>query len=437
VIQLVRSRKVLAASLVAIVVLTPLTTAAALPGNAQASHARAYSRVTIGVSVPLLNVPDLAYGMAHAVQVAVSRANASGVVPGVTFAVRILDDTVNHAVSPQKDGANAHVFIEDASVIGEVGPLNSAAAKVSEAVYNAAGMAQVSVNSNPDLTNPALRATYQPRAMSGKGPITYYRTVTTDAFQGPVDAFYAANVLHAKRIFVTDNTDAYGVGLANAFRAECAKLRVQVVGSGQLDLTQAKLGATQLANKIAKAGGGTVDLVYFGGEYDATSGGGTLLADALKAAGVKARFMAGDAVFSPSFISDSANGGVLGAYVSNLGPDKDSFPSAAPFRAAEQKLFPKTAIAAYDMEAYDAANIIIAAYTKAVRLHLVTVGSPMSVQTRSAIAKLVGQTNNFRGASGVISFDANGDILSHAFSFYQVLGQGKTAAWKYVGLSSM
>lgn len=418
------------------VALFSLLAGSAAPRLAQAHQAQASATVTIGVSVPLLQLPALATGISHGVAVAVAQANASHTVPGVTFKEDTLDDTLNNAYSPQKDAANARTFIADTTVIGEVGPLNSGAAKGSIAVYNNAGLVQISpANSAVELTAPADRAKYEPRAAAGHGPITYFRTVTTDAYQGPEDALYAKNVLHVKRVFVVDNTGAYGVGLAQSFAAEAKKIGLTVVGTSELDISQPKLGTDQVAKNIASASGGKLDLVFFGGEYDNTTGGGTYLADALKANGLHVYIMGGDGIFDPAFIKGSSNGGVLTGYASNIGPNPTSYPPAASFLAAEAKQFPGVAVSSYDIESYDAANVIIAAYAKAVKSGAIKVGQSMNITTRSKIAVLVGKTKNFKGASGTFSFDANGDTSNRVVSIYKVSGSGKSATWVYAGLA--
>jgi branched-chain amino acid transport system substrate-binding protein len=418
------------------IALTSLLAVSVAPRMAQARTAQASATVTIGVSVPLLQLPALAKGIENGVSVAVAQANASHTVPGVTFKANTLDDTLNNAYSPQKDAANARSFIADPTTIGEIGPLNSGAAKGSAAVYNNAGMVQISpANSAVDLTAPSSRAKYEPRTAAGKGPITYFRTVTTDAYQGPEDALYAKNVLHAKRVFVVDNTGAYGVGLAQSFAAEAKKIGMTVVGTSELDTSQPKLGTDQVAKNIANASGRKLDLVFFGGEYDNTTGGGTYLADALKANGLKMYIMGGDGIFDPAFIKGSSNGGVLTGYASNIGPNPAVYPPAASYLAAAQKMFPGVAVSSYDIESYDAANVIIAAYAKALKSGQLKVGQAQNITTRTAIAKLVGQTKNFKGASGTFSFDANGDTTNRIISIYKVSGSGKSATWVYAGLA--
>lgn len=418
------------------VALVSMLAGSGIPQVAQASKSSANATVTIGVSVPILQLAELANGIARGVKVAAAQANASNVVPGVTFKVTVSDDTINNSNNPEKDASNARTFIADNTVIGEVGPLNSGSAKGSEAVYNQAGLVQISpANTNVNLTNPKLRAKYEPRAAAGKGPITYFRTVTTDSHQGPNDAVYAVKVLHAKRIAVTDNTDPYGVGLAAYFKAEAQKLGATIVASGELNLTQPKLGADLVARNIFNASGGKVNLVFFGGEYDTHTGGGTFLADALKSAGLNAYFMGGDGLYAQDFITASSNGGVLKGYASSIGPDAQNFPAAKSFLAAEAKQFPGVPTAAYDVESYDAANVIIQAYAKAVKDGKIKVGQPQDINTRSIIATYVGQTKNFPGGSGSITFDSNGDLTSFVVSMYKVVGSGKSAHWIYAGLA--
>ena len=406
-----------------------------LPRVAQAHQAAASATVNIGVSIPLLQYPDLPEGIEYGVKVAVAQANASHAVPGVTFNTIVLDDTISNKNDPVKDAANARILIANPSVIGEVGPLNSGSAKGSIAVYNAASLVQISpANTNPDLTNPQFRAKYEPTTAAGKGPITYFRTVTTDAFQGPAAALYAKNVLHVKRVYVTDNTDAYGIGLAKAFEARAKSIGLDVVGYGELDPTQPKMGADALAANIASQSGGKLDFVYFGGEFGPT-GGATLLSDALQAHGLKVEFMGGDGIYDPHFISESSNGSVLRGFATSVGPYANLYAPAKGFIAAEAKMFPGFSVSVYDIEAYDAANVIIAAYAKAVKAGTIKVGQSMTQAARATIAKLVGQTKNFRGASGTFSFDANGDTTNRVISVYKVTGSGKNATWSYAGLA--
>jgi branched-chain amino acid transport system substrate-binding protein len=299
------------------------------------------------------------------------------------------------------------------------------------AVYNNAQMVQISpANTFIELTQPKNRAKYEPRAAAGHGPITYYRDIAPDTIQGGADALYAYKTLGVKRAYVVDNQGSYGVGLANDFAYAAKKLGITVVGHAELDPTQPKLGADAVAANIASQSGGKLDLVFFGGEFGPT-GGATFLADALKSHGLKATFMGGDGIKDDHFITQSSNGGVLGAYASKGGPDANTFAPAAAFIKAEKKMFPSFTISIYDLYAYDAANAIIKAYAAAVKAGTIKIGQPFTQTTRGIITQLVGKSN-FDGASGHISFDANGDTRTPLFTLYKVNGSGSSAHWTFI-----
>jgi len=407
-----------------------LVAGGAAPRLAHAAHSQANATVSIGVSIPLLQYPNLPEGIQYGVQIAVAQANAAHLVPGVTFTTNVLDDTISNKYDPVKEASNARKFIANPTVIGEVGPLNSGAAEGSIAVYNNAQMAQISpANTLLDLTLPKFRAKFEPRTAAGHGPITYFRTIAPDTIQGGGDATLAYNTLKVRSVYVVDNQGSYGVGLANDFEYSAKGLGIKVWGHAELDPTQPKMGADAVAANIASQTGGKVDMVFFGGEFG-TTGGATFLADALKAHGLHEIFMGGDGIYDPNFISQSSNGGVLTAYASKGGPDVASSKGAAAFVALEKKTY-KFNYSTYDVFSYDAANALLNAYAAAVKAGQIKVGQPMTQNTRGTIALWVAKSN-FKGLTGQISFDSNGDIKAPLFSVYKVVGSGSSAHWQFV-----
>jgi len=372
----------------------------------------------IGVSLPYTELPGIITGIERGVRVAIAQANRNRTVPGVMFQLDSLDDTVNGKHSGQKDATNARQFINDPSVIGEVGPSNSDATKVSEPVYNRAGLVQISpANTAVDLTARSRRALYEPASAISGAPLTYFRTCTTDAYQGPAAALYAKKAGFTK-VYITDNKDTYGIGLAQAFKAEAGKIGLTIVGQGELDPNNLATSAQQLAASAARA---RPDLVYFGGEYGA-KGGAEMLADSLRRAGLStAAFMGGDSILAQDFINGTAAGGASHAYATTVGGDPARDPNAQAFLKAERALFPGTATQAYDAYAYDAANVLIDAFARAVKSGRITVGQAMTVARRQIIARDVAATRDFHGATGNFSFDANGDTTNHTISVYKVV----------------
>ena len=404
---------------------------AAPPATPAASYV-----ITIGTSVPLSSsLKPLADGIDKSVQLAVMQANAEHLLPNVTFQTRLLDDTVGNNYSPDKDAANARTLIADNTVLAEVGPLNSGAAEASMPIYNNAGLVQISpANTLPLLTDPSNLAKFQPATAANPSgsPRTYFRTAATDLFQGAGAARFAAQVAHFKTVYVTDNKDPYGVGLAGQFKLNATKLGMRVLGSGELEPNQPQMGARSLATVIKNVTGGNVDLVYFGGEFGA-GGGAEFLAGALHRAGMMHTvFMGGDGIYDPGFIKAATPAVADGDFATSVGypsiPASNtsiSLPMAArDFATGFQKQFPGVDIAGYNFAAYDGANVEIQAIVNAVKngtLKLSASGSG-SKANRMAVATAVIALRGFSGATGNISFDKNGDTTARIISVYKAVG---------------
>jgi branched-chain amino acid transport system substrate-binding protein len=294
---------------------------------------------------------------------------------------------------------------------------------VSEPVYNAAGLVQISPsNTNPDLTNPKLRAKYEPNTANNGSPLTYFRTCSTDVFQGHSDALYAKQI-GVKTVFVTDNQGAYGIGLAKYFTEKAKAIGLTVLGAAELDAHSIASSAQSLATSIAAK---KPDLVFFGGEYGAV-GGAEILADDLKKAGLTTTlYMGGDGIQYPDFIKGSSAGGAYGAYASQVGDNPLTDPNAQAFVKAENAMF-HVQPGGYDTYGFDAANVIMRAFGRAVSSGKIKVGDKMTMSSRLVIARNVAATNDYHGATGKVGFDSNGDTRVHLFSMFKVVGKGSAA----------
>lgn len=393
-------------------------------------HAQMYV-LYIGTSVPeTSSLKQLADGINQSVELAAILANKQHLLPNVTFKWRFTDDTVGTNYSPDKDAANARTLIADPTVIGEVGPLNSGAAEASMPIYNKAGMVQISpANTLVLLTDPANLGKFQPTTAAGQGPRTYFRTAVNDARQGQGGARFAANVLHLKSVYVTDNKDPYGTGLAQQFELNARKLGMAVKGSNELEPNQPQMGAQALAQIIKNNTGGNVDLVYFGGEYG-TQGGAEFLLKALRRLGMMhTAFMGGDGIYAPDFVKSATPAIANGAYCTSVG-----YPPTynKAYVKAFNKQFPGVAIQGYNTAAFDAANVIIHAVVNAVKagtFKLGRLGGTALQQNRISVAKQVAMTRNLLGATGPLGFDKNGDTSVRAIiSVYRVIN----GAWQFV-----
>jgi len=137
-----------------------------------------------------------------AIQMALDAANQDNAVPGYRFELMILDDGTATAgeYDPAQAMANARKMVADKDVVGALGPKMSGAGKAMTPFLSEGGLATITPTStNPDITDPKFAAQYRP-----EGKPIYFRTVTTDAFQGPTMANFFAEKLKVKSVTITE-----------------------------------------------------------------------------------------------------------------------------------------------------------------------------------------------------------------------------------------
>jgi branched-chain amino acid transport system substrate-binding protein len=166
---------------------------------------------------------------------------------------------------------NAHDHVANPSEVAVMGPYNSGCAKIEVPVLNAAGMLMVS-HSN---TNPGLTKTWEanePAKYYPSGRRSYARVVTTDDYQGTAAATFASEKIGSTRVYVLNDNQTYGQGLAKAFATAATRLGMTVLGNEAWDKNQPTY--TALFTKIKAL---SPDLVYVAGIYD--NNGGQLVKD--------------------------------------------------------------------------------------------------------------------------------------------------------------
>jgi len=143
-----------------------------------------------------------------------------------------------------------------------MGTYNSGCAKIIIPVANEGGLLMVShANTYPGLTiewdagEPAL---YYP-----SGARTYARVIAHDGFQGTAAAQYMYNELGKRTLALLDDTQAYGIGLADAVEAEFTRLGGTVLRSGW----DIKAGSINTST-FEKVKGQGADIVYYAGIFD-------------------------------------------------------------------------------------------------------------------------------------------------------------------------
>jgi len=215
--------------------------------------------------------------------------------------------------------------------------------------------------------------------------------VTADDVQGDAAAKWAQK-LGAKSVYILDDQQVYGKGVADVFEATAKQIGLNVLGHEGIDPKAQNY--TSLMTKIKDM---NPDLVYFGGIVD--NNAGQLLKD-MRAVGMapdKVKFMGPDGIDTQSFIdaagADVAEGSyttIAGLPASKLGPKGQEY-----YKKYKAKY--NADAESYGIYGYEAANVALAALNKVCK------------KDRAAILDAVFATKDFDGVLGKWSFDQNGD----------------------------
>src|SRR5947209_8628547 len=233
--------------------------AAALAGSYALNAFAADKTITIGINLPLTGADAHdAELIKDGALLALDEANANGGVAGYKINVMVLDDGTATAgqYDPAQAATNARKMVADNSVVAAIGPQMSGSGKAMSPILSQGNLAIVTpASTNPDITDPKFAGQYRPA-----GKAIYFRTVTTDAFQGPNMANYFVDTLKVKSVYVLDDSGAYGVGIADAFQRQAEKRGLKMLGRDQLNPKEADY--TTVLTKIKSL---NPDSLYYGG----------------------------------------------------------------------------------------------------------------------------------------------------------------------------
>ncbi len=113
-----------------------------------------------------------------------------------------------------------------------IGTFNSGCAKIEVPIANEASLAYVSpANTAVGLTHEGPGSEPgEPDKYYPSGTRNYTRVVASDDFQGQIDATYMAEELGVTKVYILDDKDAYGKGVADAFEIAAPDAGLEVVG---------------------------------------------------------------------------------------------------------------------------------------------------------------------------------------------------------------
>ena len=272
----------------------------------------------------------------------------------------------------------AQKAVTDKKLVGIVGPAFSGESKAADPIFEKAGLNLISASA----TNPAL---------SENGWKTFHRILGNDATQGPAAAKYMKDILKVDKAFVIDDSSEYGKGLADIVRKD---LGAMVVGSDAIQQKQ-----TDFSGTVTKVTASKAPAVFFGGYYAEAA----LLVKQLRSAGYTGTFVAADGVKDDGFIK-AAGAAAEGAIVTCpcLPPDQ-----APEFATAFKKAY-NSDPATYSAEAYDAANVFLAA---------IAAGKSASADMTAFIGSY-----DQKGVTKQVKFDDKGEPANVSVWAYKVTG---------------
>jgi len=365
-----------------------------------AGHVAAQGKIVkIGLSLPLTGSDaDGADAILKGAQMAITEINAKGGAGGYKLEAVVFDSATPAAgqYDPAQAATNYKKFVADNLVLAAVGPVMSGEGKAISPILSEAEMATITPSStNPDITDPKFQAQYRP-----KGKAVYFRTVTTDAFQGPNMPNYLFHTQKMKSVYVLDDGGAFGVGIADSFQKRAGELGVKILGRDRLDPKEADYKTI-----LTKIKGMNPDALYYGGVMQAAA----KLAPQSFEVMPKVIKAGSDGVYDLSWPKQSGKEAVDGWFCSQASPELVTSPKLEAW-VTKFKSTMKREPTNYAITSYNAVLVIADAVQRAAAGGK----TPTRTMLRDAI-----QATKLDSIQGPIAFDANGDILTRTVSIYQ------------------
>lgn len=315
-------------------------------------------------------------------KMAIDEVNAKGITLGgkkIQFELISEDD----ASDPKQATAVAQKLV-DAKVQGVIGHVNSGTSIPASKIYNDAGIPQIS----PSTTS----AKYTQQHFN-----TTFRVVANDSQLGGALGRYAVKTLHAKTAAIIDDRTAYGQGLAEEFAKSAKAAGINIVATQYTNDKATDFNAILTSFKTKKP-----DVVFFGG---LDTGAGPMLRQ-MKQLGMQAKYMGGDAICTsdlPKLAGDGLrNDQVICAEAG--GVEESARKGLDVFKTAFKKKYGNDVVI-YAPYTYDAVMAMVEAMQKA--------DSADPKKYLPELAKI-----HHKGVTGMIAFDAKGDIKNGTLTLY-------------------
>src|SRR5918911_3973802 len=172
--------------------------------------------------------------MVNAIEMAIEE--RGGKAGSATIEYESLDDATAQAGQwdEAKCAENAQTAAQDEEIVGWIGPFNSGCAAVEIPILNEAGLAMISpANTYTGLNKPTPDES-EPDKYYPTGERNYARVIVTDVQQGQAGASFMADE-GVKTVYVLDDRETYGKGVADEFQQAAEDLGIRTVGREGID----------------------------------------------------------------------------------------------------------------------------------------------------------------------------------------------------------
>ena len=285
----------------------------------------------------------------------------------------------------------------DPKIVGVIGTTCSSAAEPAAKTLSDAGMVLISPSSTaPSLTDPA---THQPG---------FLRTIYNDKVQGQSVAQFVFNVLGSQTMITIHDGTAYPKQLQAAACQSFEQLGGQCLQ--QIEIASGQ-DLTSILQNIASS---KPDVIY----YPVYALDGANITNGAAAAGLSnVALISSDGLLSTDFIKQTEPASE-GMYLSGPAEIKEPQDFLAKYKSA----YGEAPIAAYHLQAYDAAIRLFNAIEK-VAIPDSSNANSISIP-RQALRQALYATQNMQGLSGVISCSPTGDCAQPNIEIYQIVKAG-------------
>ena len=320
------------------------------------------------------------------------------------------------AWASEKCSANAQAYAQNKSVIGVVGTFNSGCAEIVIPVLNRAPDGPVGMISPANTyvglthTGPGT-ASGEPNKYYPNGKRNYIRIVAADDFQGAADALNTQQ-LGLKNIYIINDKQAYGLGVATDYKNALTKLGIKVAGFSAWNSKASSY--TGLATQIKQSG---ADSVFLGGLI--CENGGKLIKDLKSVLGSKVTLLGPDGFTPISAVVSGAGNASEGMYISVAGEPNEKLGATGQkfvkdFGATQSS----GNVDPYSAYAAQSTDVLLTAIEK-------------SDGTRADVAAKLLETKVTDGILGSFEINSNGDTNANPVTIYQIKG-GKQTTYKTI-----